>query len=165
MQEQWVLYQFLVGFYLEVASFINNPNPLAPVNQGVTLFFDMFNCSPSLYRDYKPRYESTPEAAWYVCHLIVPSNCGNTSAVFRASSAGIGPWPWLFWKETIIKWIAKHGVTVIVRGNMYQFFHYIFKLTQVFLGVNWLRTTTKLKTAIGYLGVTIIITFNYISIL
>lgn len=77
-KENFTTYQLLVRFHLKVSSFIHDPNPLAPINQGVAFFFNLFNRAPSLDRHYQPGDQATPEAAGCVGHLVVPAHCSDT---------------------------------------------------------------------------------------
>ena len=77
-KENFTTYQLLVRFHLKVSSFVHDPNPLAPINQGVAFFFNLFNRAPSLDGHYQPGDEATPEAAGCVGHLVVPAHCSDT---------------------------------------------------------------------------------------
>ena len=85
-QHHQITYQLLVRFHQEMPSFVHDPNPLAPINQGIALFLDLLNSAPSLNWHHEPGDESTPEPARCVGHLVVPAHCADVSAIVRTTS-------------------------------------------------------------------------------
>ena len=52
-QKRHTTYHLFVRFHLEVTAFVHHSNALSPVNQGITLFFNMLNSAPPLDRHYE----------------------------------------------------------------------------------------------------------------